>query len=67
MPARGVVDPHWEVTSKIVIAVAWLTDAVGASNDDVGGQGIAGTEGGIGVVGRAVVKPCSRVAREMLV
>jgi hypothetical protein len=53
LPARSVVDTKWEVTRKVVIAIAWLTDTIVATDDDVGGQTISSTEITVEVIGRA--------------
>lgn len=42
MPAGSTTDTIREVSSQIVIAVAWLTHAIGATNDNVGGERVAG-------------------------
>jgi hypothetical protein len=53
LPAWSIVDSNWRVASEIVIAVARLTDAVGAADDDVRTKGVAGTEITVGSTGRA--------------
>lgn len=52
MPAGSVVYADGEVAGEVVIAVAWLTDTVVASNDDVSLEGLAGAEGAVESVGR---------------
>jgi hypothetical protein len=49
LPTLSSSDTEWEVSSKVVIAVSSLTDAVGTTNDDVAGQGVAGTVGTVGI------------------
>lgn len=65
MPAWSVVHTHREVASEVVIAVAGLADAVGAADDDVGGEGVAGAESTIGLVGGADEFTSGRVVAEL--
>jgi hypothetical protein len=50
LPARRGLNTEWKVSGEIVVAVAWLSDTVIASDDDVGAEGVAGTEGSVRIV-----------------
>lgn len=50
LPARRGLNTEWEVSGEIVVAVAWLSDTVLASDDDVSAEGVASTEGSIGLI-----------------
>lgn len=65
LPARSVVHTEREVASEIVIAVAGLTEAVGAADDNVGGEGLAGAKITIRLVGWADVLTGGRVVGEL--
>ncbi len=47
LPARSIIHTKWGIAGEVVIAVAWLSDAVLTSDDDVGAEGVAGTVGSI--------------------
>jgi hypothetical protein len=52
LEAWCVVHSDGEVSGEVVVAVAWLTDTVGAADDDVGLEGLAGAESTVEIVGR---------------
>jgi hypothetical protein len=49
----SIVHPKRRIAREVVIAVAGLTDAVIAADDDVGRERVASAEVTVGCVGRA--------------